>query len=112
MLHDLLSPLLTSAMTYVITLLLGAIVVLLKKLVSDLTTIREITKSLSRSDLISRYQGCRDHGGWMSDERKREWFDDLALYEKLKGKNGYLENVEKEVIDMPTCESGDCGEDD
>ena len=37
----------------------------------------------------------------MAEEGKRQWFDDRALYLRMVGSNGYLDEVSERVAGLP-----------
>lgn len=100
--HDLLSPVMSSILVWILTATLAAGVAYLRKMVHGVTAMEVITKTLMRSDLVRRYKECRDTGNWMSDERKREWMDDYELYHSMRGANGYLDEMKDQVMAMPS----------
>lgn len=53
-----------------------------------------------RGDLLLRWANARD-AGWMGAEGKRQWFDDHALYLRMVGSNGYLDEVSERVAALP-----------
>ena len=112
-LHSLLSPVMTSAVTWLVAAGLAGIAKIVhglkdrfKKIEVKTDTTQKAIKILMRSELIRRYQHCRDHGNYMYDKMKDEWLSDYETYKELEGVNGYLDAIHQSVINMP------CGPED
>ncbi len=97
-----LEQIIASTLEWVIIGMLGAVLAGSKRVVRMLDQTTRACKRLTRSDLVARYKECRDNGFWMSDERKREWLDDYAEYMAMVGQNGYIEDLKRQISEMPT----------
>lgn len=95
------NPLAIATMEWVAVAILGAVSAYLARLGRDFSNTQRATKVLMRSDLISRWKDARE-AGWMSDESKRQWSDDHALYLRLVGTNNYLDEVSVWLLDLPS----------
>lgn len=80
--------------------LLGGVCACLWRAVRSLADTQRACKVLMRGDLLLRWGAARD-AGWMAEEGKRQWFDDHALYLRMVGSNGYLDEVSERVAGLP-----------
>lgn len=101
----LLSPIVTSALQWLVVAMLGGLTTRLIKLTRTINDTQRATKVLMREDLIARWV-CAKKRGLMPDEAKREWADDYALYLRLVGRNEYLEDISKRVLEIPSGTDG------
>ena len=105
----LLSPVVSSAVTWIVAAGLAGVVKIVhglrdhfKEIEKNTDVTQEAVKALMRSDLIKRYKECRDHGNYMKDIRKDEWLNDYEIYHTLRGANGYLDSIHDKVLVMNT----------
>ena len=95
------NPVVSSILQWAAIGMLGAVLAGGKKIYSLIVQTTMACKRLTRTDLVNRYKFCRDHGGWMSDDRKRTWLDDYESYMEMVGRNGYIEEIREKVVAMP-----------
>ena len=95
-----LSPVAGAVAEWAVLGLLGAVVACLWRVVRSLADTQRACKVLMRGDLLLRWAAARD-AGWMAEEGKRQWFDDRALYLRMVGSNGYLDEVSERVAGLP-----------
>lgn len=107
-LHSLLSPVTTSAVTWLVAAGLAGIGGLIRKLFSRFRELENANKQtqsgikvLMRANLINRYKEYRDNGDYITDDGKDEWLSDYDVYTDMSGTNGYLEEIRKEILVMP-----------
>lgn len=79
---------------------LGWLVIQIKGIVNHTKLMESSTKTLMRSDLITRYQSFRK-AGYIDDSDKDEWLNDYAIYHKLQGANGFLDMAHNQILNMP-----------
>ena len=96
-----LSPVVSSILQWVVVAMLGMVSAKLVSLSNGIVVTQKATKVLMREDLIARWHAASKRGS-ISDEARREWVDDYALYLQLVGKNEYLKSINEKILDIPT----------
>lgn len=93
-------PVALAAAEWLAVAALGAVCAYLARVGRGVADTQRATKVLMRSDLILRAREAIS-AGRMSEEARLQWCDDHELYLRLVGKNSYLDEMRREVMDLP-----------
>lgn len=95
-----LTPLINSILSWAVVGTLGWTVVKLTSITKAYGLSQSAIKALLRRDLINRWLDVKENHHNMTDTEKSEWLEDYAIYSKLNGKNGYLDNAHEKILKL------------